>query len=105
MRRLLILSCSGRKRTTPGLLPAVERYDGTPYRTLRRFLRARPDAELDVFILSAEFGLIHRDEPLLYYDRLMTPLRARELAPTVAARLRDVLTVRHYDEVFIRAGA
>ncbi|MFN8458221.1 MAG: hypothetical protein U0401_26815 [Anaerolineae bacterium] len=27
-KRLLILACSQRKRPDPGLLPAIERYDG-----------------------------------------------------------------------------
>lgn len=32
---LLIISCSQRKFSTPGLIPAIDLYDGPTYRTLR----------------------------------------------------------------------
>lgn len=54
--RLLILSCSRRKRLDTDLLPAIERYDGPAFRVLRRFLRERPFEAPDVLILSAEHG-------------------------------------------------
>lgn len=52
--RLLILSCSQRKRSTSNLLPAIERYDGPAFQVLRKFLREFPlEAEsLDVYILK-----------------------------------------------------
>ena len=55
---MLILACSRRKRPDDGLLPAIERYDGPAFRVLRRYLRERPAGAPDVFILSAEHGLI-----------------------------------------------
>jgi hypothetical protein len=62
--RLLILSCSQRKRPDAILLPALERYDGPMFRVLRKFLRENPSKELhpDVYILSAQFGLISADQ-------------------------------------------
>ncbi len=79
-RRLLILSCSQRKRSAPGLLPATERYDGPAFRVLRRFLREHPDRTgLDVFVLSAAYGLIPAEYPIAEYDQVMTPQRAAEL--------------------------
>ncbi len=62
--RLLILSCSRRKRLDKDLLPAVERYDGPAFRVLRRFLREMPFEAPDVPILSAEYGLIPHDLPI-----------------------------------------
>lgn len=52
--RLLILSCSRRKRSDRGLLPALERYDGPTYRVMNKFLRVNPSGtqSLDVYILS-----------------------------------------------------
>lgn len=75
---LLILGCSRRKLPTPGLLPAIKRYDGPQFRLVRRFLRLHPDS-LDVLILSAKFGLISSDDLIPYYDEQMTPIRAFEL--------------------------
>jgi hypothetical protein len=38
-RLLLIVSCSQRKRPDPGLLPALDRYDGGHFRILREAQR------------------------------------------------------------------
>jgi hypothetical protein len=35
-RYLLILACSQRKRPDPGLLPAIERYDGVNFRIFEK---------------------------------------------------------------------
>jgi hypothetical protein len=99
--RLLIVSCSRRKRADPGLLPAIERYDGPPYRVLRRFLRQQSSPPPDVYILSAEFGLIPHTQPIPSYDRLMTAQRARELQPIVCGELQRMLTARQYTELFL----
>jgi uncharacterized protein DUF6884 len=82
MGRVLILSCTQRKRRDSSPLPAVERYDGPTFRVLRRFQK-RTLENLDVYILSAKFGLIHHLEIIPYYDQQMTPQRARELQPQI----------------------
>ncbi len=99
-RRLLILSCSRRKRLDPGLLSAVERYDGPMFRVLRKFVRecASEAQYLAVFILSAEFGLIPGSKPIPDYDRRMTPHRAAELQPQVLAELGRILKIGQYKE-------
>ena len=93
--RLLILSCSARKRGDGDLLPAVERYDGPAFRLFRKYRRA-PTPELGAgavraYILSAEFGLVGEDALVPPYDRLMTTDRGRELRPAVAAAMRALL--------------
>lgn len=86
-QRLLILGCSKAKTTDEGLIPALNRYDGTAFRVLRRYLRQDPDDPPLVYILSAEFGLIPADQPIPYYDRRMSSIRAIELQPQVASTL------------------
>lgn len=105
MRRLLLLACSERKRPDPGRIPAIERYDGPAYRVLRRYMRTEPREVLDVYILSAQFGLIRGDEPIQAYNRRMTPQRARELRGTTAANLQKLDLGRRYQHVFLHAGA
>lgn len=92
-RRLLILSCSQRKRSKPGLVPAVERYDGPAFRVLRRFLREQPDdsKHLDVFILSAAYGLISAKRLIAEYDQVMTSQRAAELHDKVLATFANLI--------------
>jgi hypothetical protein len=102
-RRLLILSCSKKKRSSLELLPAIERYDGPLFRVLRRSLRIGNIADPwpDVFILSAEFGLIAGDHPTPVYDRQMNLSRADELLPSVRIELAALLRDKQFSEIFI----
>lgn len=104
--RLLILSCSSKKRPTQGLLPALERYDGPAYRVMNKFLRVHPSGIqfLDVYILSAEFGLIPASKPIPDYDRRMTPQRAKELQQPTLSKLKQILIGKQYEELFISLG-
>ena len=104
MSRLLLLACSARKRPDPGRLPAIERYDGPAFRVLRRYERSHPRDMPDVYILSAQFGLIHGDEPIPVYDRRMTLQRAYELRESASARLRALDMGRRYQHVCLHAG-
>lgn len=82
---LLILKCSSRKREARAPMPAIERYDGPMWQVLRSFLREHPGAlaGLDVFGLSAEFGLFPANEQIPWYERTIDPDRAHELQPQV----------------------
>lgn len=102
MTRCLILGCTEAKRHDDGELPALERYNGPTFQVLRRFLaEAEPELkDVDVYVLSAEYGLITAGKPIEDYDRLMTTVRATELRQEVSDRLREIL-IRGFDEVFV----
>jgi hypothetical protein len=100
-RRLLLLSCSQRKRRTRRALAAIELYDGPAFRILRRYLSGRPTAQTDVLIVSAKWGVISGDTPLPNYDRRMTASRLREIRPLVITKLREVFECVPYSDVFI----
>jgi hypothetical protein len=97
MQRLLILSCTERKRHDLDLLPAVERYDGPAFRLLRGF-RKQTSESLEVYILPAQFGLIDCEEPIPYYDQMMTPHRATEPEPQIGERFRHIFRTAHHGE-------
>lgn len=86
---MVIAGCSRRKLQTTVPVPALELYQGGCVPALRacvqqvRWLRSR------TWILSAEHGLLHADDPLLPYDRRMDPQRAAELRPAACRRLRE----------------
>jgi len=105
MARCLILSCTQAKRSDDGLLPALERYDGPTFRVVRRFLAEADPAlrDVDVYVLSARYGLIAADQRIADYDQRMTPARAAELRPQVLARLQEILS-QGYAEVFFSLG-
>lgn len=102
--RLLLISCSNRKRADYKLMPAIDRYDGPAFYVLRRYLRETDDHQLRVYILSAEFGIINAQKRIPDYDRLMTHSRARELREQTTRSLRLILQRTHCTEVFVCAG-
>ena len=91
-RRLLILSCSQRKHEAQEPLPAIERYNGPLFFVLRRFLRECPRQarQLDVYILSAAYGLIPGDFPTAWYDQKINASRVAELQSQVNTTFSDI---------------
>jgi Arc/MetJ-type ribon-helix-helix transcriptional regulator len=72
--RLLILSCSARKRRSPATpIAAIERYDGVWYRVLRAWLRLHGDGRLEIIIISAKYGVITGNDEVEWYDEVITP--------------------------------
>ncbi len=67
MRRTIFLSCSQKKHKTPKLLPAIQRYDGGAFRVVRRYLKEMEEP-LDIFVVSARFGLINGSTLIPNYD-------------------------------------
>lgn len=92
-KQLLVLGCSQTKREAPGLLPAIDRYDGSAYRVLRSYLREREwPSNLSVAILSARYGLVGGFTGIEDYNERMTPLRATEWEPKCRLTLSDWAT-------------
>lgn len=87
MKRLLVVSCSRAKRPDPGVLPAIDRYDGPVFRLLRKARAAGLLNTVEVMVLSAKYGLIPADWMIHDYNQVMTPARAAELAGTVTVEL------------------
>lgn len=65
MRPVLIVACSQRKTNRPG--PAIQVYDGQLFRILRKY---RPD--VDLFVLSAKYGLIEATQEIEPYDQRLS---------------------------------
>jgi hypothetical protein len=87
-KQLLVLGCSQTKRDSPGLLPAIDRYDGSAYRVLRNYLReCEWPGQLSVAILSAKYGLVGGLTEIELYDQRMTKEMAASLAPGCTATL------------------
>ena len=87
-KQLLVLACSQTKRQCPGLLPAIDRYDGQAYRIIKRFLRDYQwPSEVSIGILSAKYGLFGSLKGIEYYDTRMNPQLAREKSTQCCATL------------------
>lgn len=104
-RYLLIIACSQRKRLDDALLPAISRYDGGQYRVLRKAKReGHCPTNLDVLILSAEYGLIEADMQIASYEQRMNRKRASELKPQIEQDLKAYAKKSVYKEVYIDLG-
>ena len=99
----LLLSCSQRKRATPGLLPAMERYNGPQFQVVRKFTRAHPDAQssLDIAILSARFGILSPSECIPDYDQRVTREQAAKIRPGVITAIRQYFQNTRYQRCCI----
>lgn len=89
-RQLLVLGCSQTKRSAPGELPAIDRYDGSPYRVLRNYLRSNQwPSNLSVAILSARYGLVGGFTDIEDYNLRMSSNLASLHAPKSKATLSE----------------
>jgi hypothetical protein len=101
--RLLVLACSRRKHSQVDLVPAIDRYDGPPYRMVRRYL-ATHRSDVRTCIISAEYGIIGANDLVPMYDRQMTLERARQLEPSITASIVNLVSSRPPSRVLVCAG-
>ncbi len=102
---LLIISCSNKKSKADGLLPAIERYTGAWYEVIKKLRREkRLPVNLDIVIISAKYGFLKSNEPIEYYDLIMTKERAEELNPKILSSFESLLSNIDYEAVFINLG-
>lgn len=101
--KLLIISCSSKKNTTPGVLPAVDRYrPGAYYQILHGVPR---DQWPEIIVLSARYGFIQGNHPIPDYDQKMTSKVASELQQDRFSLLKlKRMIPSDCDDVLICAG-
>jgi hypothetical protein len=102
---LLLISCSKRKAAVQMKGPAIQIYDGPVYRSLRKRLRSVHASLVDIYIVSAKYGLISATTEIDPYDCQMTKERAIELRETVLAGIQRLVDGRNYKEIFINLGS
>ena len=96
--RLLILSCSKRKKIGSG--PSIEIYDGNAFRSLRQYLKLNDG--LDVRIISAKHGLINQAFEIESYDEKLTLEKAKLYRKKYAREISTLLSC--YRDVMICGG-
>lgn len=68
--RLAILACSATKRQDDGYMPAIDRYDGPLWQTVRSIPLHRTVTKIAV--LSARYGFLDSRSPIQNYDKRLT---------------------------------
>jgi len=100
-RRLLIMSCCITKTDDAGQIPALERYAGSLFQTLKT--QGIPD-DVDVAILSAKHGLIRINHPLSKYDTRMTKATQKKLLEDDKFTRLVQGTLEGYDDILVAGG-
>jgi hypothetical protein len=104
-RSVLILSCSARKYALSGKVLAWNLYDGVAFRVVKRLQREGLfPGDVEILILSAQYGLICPYDKISFYDLRMTKELASRQAVHKSAILRTVLSNGNYREMLIIAG-
>jgi len=80
----LTTACGGKKRD--GEWPACELYLSS---RIKAFCNRRREIGTAFYILSAEYGLIHSEQRIRSYQRVMDLERARKLAPQIAEVMKQ----------------
>ena len=104
MNRTLILSCSQSKKIDETDLPAIQRYDGPSFRLLRRYL-SQTDEDLEIYILSAKYGLIRHQTSIPYYEQKLRNDRIEELKESISKQKRNIFSeTQKRNSFFINLG-
>ncbi|MBS1789129.1 MAG: hypothetical protein JST85_15480 [Acidobacteria bacterium] len=78
--------CSAEKEVADGLLPAIERYRSE---RIKRIYSAALVCGVGFFILSGEFGLLSPNEPIPYYDHLLTGNEVESHSGKIAGQIKQ----------------
>lgn len=106
MARLMVISCSSKKSGDPGMVPAIERYQGTTYQVIKKARREGYwPQDIHLFIVSAKYGLISEHVLIEAYDLKMTEVRAGELQTQVGSAIDALFRATMYDQIFINTGS
>lgn len=104
MQRILITSCSQRKKTDKNLLPAIDRYDGPSFRLLRKYLSQNTD-KLEVYILSAKYGLLSYKNKIPFYEEKLIKQKSQELSQLSISQANQLFDkTEQKKEVFVNLG-
>jgi len=78
--------CSYSKASNVGLIPAIHRYQSS---RIQKVFSSANLLNLDFFILSGEYGLIHYLHPIPWYDHLLIPTKVGSLIDLVACQIKE----------------
>ena len=105
MSTLLVQSCSKSKNEADEPISAIELYSGYFFKIIKKSIREDTEnADIDMCILSAKYGIVDPSEQIPAYDHRMDAERAREIGPEVRDELRRRITDNGYKNIVINVG-
>ncbi|MBO8172415.1 MAG: peroxide stress protein YaaA [Bacillaceae bacterium] len=104
MKDLLLISCS-QKKTELKRGNALDVYNGPYYQIIKKLKRENKFPKtLDLYILSAKYGIIKESDTIDNYDQKMTLQRGKELYTKNLNRLEKILQNNNYNNFFVNLG-
>ena len=103
--RLLIVPCAKTKVKTMEKIQAYRLYNGPVYNMLRKYqINFSNNDGLDIFILSAKYGLIEPTKRISYYDQKMNPSRVDDLQADCNKKLAEIISKKPYSDIIVNLG-
>ena len=102
-KKLLVVSCSERKKNDLNLMPAIERYDGPTFRMLRKQKSIFYNG-IDVLIVSAKYGLMPYTHNISDYDQRLSKTQIPTLKKQTTEKLSKHLKSSRYNEIMFSMG-
>lgn len=102
-KKLLVVSCSQRKKIEMSRMPAIELYDGPMFRMIRKHKPFFYNG-IDLLIVSAKYGLIQPSAKISNYDKRLSLEQIPKLRKETLTRLEKFLKNENYNEIMLSMG-
>lgn len=104
--RAVLISCSNVKKTVNEPSPAYEVYDGPYFKTIKKLKREGlfPDS-VNIYIISAKYGLLQLEDPILNYDERITREKASVLNKSIVYNLAKEISDNRYTQLIVNLGS
>ena len=106
MPSLLIISCSAAKHRKPKApVAALDRYDGVLFKVIKKYIREHgwPHG-MEIAIISARYGLISAEQPIVWYEQRLNRSRAAALREPVRVGLRRMVVSAKAVSIHVNMG-
>ncbi|EPA06516.1 DUF6884 domain-containing protein [Candidatus Nitrosarchaeum limnium] len=102
-KKLLVVSCSERKKIEVNRMPAIEMYDGPMFRMIRKHKPFFYNG-VDLLIVSAKYGLMKPTLQIANYDKRLSPEQIPKLQKQTLSRLEKFVSNENYKEIMFSMG-
>jgi len=109
LRRAIIVAESQRRNTKPtSPYPAIDRFSGVYFRTIKKYLREGKLPKIDIIIVSRDFGILRSKDKIPYslpVKKLSFDTESIGLMrETNLRKLRQIFQKGKYDEIYVNVG-
>ena len=105
MSSLLLQACSKTKRETETPTKAMDVYNGYYFKIIKKAIHEGCfDDCIDIYILSAKYGVVDPTDEITTYDYKMDQDRAKQLNEEVVSKIEKEFNKKDYQYLIINLG-